>query len=272
MSEWIEAAAPAKLNLALVVGPLREDGRHEVATVMERLSLADTVAVRRATATGVSGFAGDTLVSGALDAFALVAEGDQRFEARIDKRIPVAGGLGGGSSDAATALQLANELLDVPLAADALERIAVSLGADVPFFLHPGAQLATGDGTTLERIELPRDYTVVLALPNGATKASTASVYAGFDARNGAHGFEERRAQLERGLGRIATARDLHALPPNDLARSPFADELLRVGAFRADVSGAGPVVYGLFTEPDRAVHAAAALEAMAAVWVAQPA
>ena len=272
MSEWIEAAAPAKLNLALVVGPLREDGKHELVTVLERLSLADTIAVRRATETRVLGFADDTLVSAALGAITAASDGAPCFETQIDKRIPVAGGLGGGSSDAATALQLANELLDVPLTADALERIAASLGADVPFFLHPGAQLATGDGTTLEPIELPRDYTVVLALPSGVAKASTASVYAGFDARNGANGFEERRAQLERALGRISTARDLHGLPPNDLARSAFADEMLRLGAFRGDVSGAGPVVYGLFTDADEATQAAAALEAGAAVWVAQPA
>lgn len=272
MSEWIEAVAPAKLNLALVVGPLREDAKHELVTVLERLSLADTIAVRRATATRVLGFADDTLVSAALGAIAAAADGAPGFEAQIDKRIPVAGGLGGGSSDAAAALQLANELLDVPLAADVLESIARSLGADVPFFLHRGAQLATGDGTTLESIELPRDYTVVLALPNGAAKASTASVYARFDARNGAHGFAERRARLEQALARISAAGDLHELPPNDLARSAFADEMLRLGAFRADVSGAGPVVYGLFTDPRRAAHAAAVLEAGAAVWVAQPA
>jgi 4-diphosphocytidyl-2-C-methyl-D-erythritol kinase len=272
VSEWIEAAAPAKLNLALVVGPLREDGRHDLVTVLERLSLADTIAVRRSAEMLVSGFDGDTLVRSALDALALVAEGEQRFEAQIDKQIPVAAGLGGGSSDAATALQLANELLDTPLAAEALGRIAASLGADVPFFLHPGAQLATGDGTTLEPIQLPRDYTVVLALPNGAAKASTDSVYAGFDARNGAHGFEERRAQLERALDRISTARDLGELPPNDLARSPFSDEMLRVGAFRADVSGAGPVVYGLVPDAAQAADAARTLEARAAVWVAEPA
>lgn len=272
MSGWIEAAAPAKLNLALVVGPLREDGKHELVSVLQRVSLADRVAVRRATEPRVQGFADDTLVSAALRAIAGAADGAPSFEAQIDKQIPVAGGLGGGSSDAATALQLANELLDVPLAADALERIAASLGADVPFFLHPGAQLATGDGTTLEPIELPRDYGVLLALPNGAAKVSTASVYASFDARNGAHGFEERRAQLERALGRISAAGDLHELPPNDLARSAFADEMLRLGAFRADVSGAGPVVYGLFTDPHHATHAAAALEARAAIWVAEPA
>jgi 4-diphosphocytidyl-2-C-methyl-D-erythritol kinase len=272
VNEWLDAAAPAKLNLALVVGPLREDGTHELVTVLERLSLADTVAVRPATETRVHGFVDDTLVLAALRAIAAAADGSPSFEAQIDKQIPVAGGLGGGSSDAATALLLANELLDIPVAAEGLARIAASLGADVPFFLHPGPQLATGDGTTLEPIELPRDYTVVLALPNGAAKASTASVYAGFDARNGAHGFEERRAQLERALDRICTARDLDELPPNDLARSAFADEMLRVGAFRADVSGAGPVVYGLFTDPDHAAHAAAALEATAAVWVAQPA
>ena len=151
MSSWVEAYAPAKVNLALVVGPLRSDGKHEVATVLERLSLADMVAVRRAPATRVGGFAGDTLVRGALDAVTRAVDGAVFFEARIEKRVPVAGGLGGGSSDAAAALTLANSLLEQPLEADVLERLAGSLGADVPFFLRDGAQLGIDDGTTLGR-------------------------------------------------------------------------------------------------------------------------
>ena len=196
MSEWHTATAPAKLNLALVVGPLRGEGKHEVATVLERLTLADTVSVRRAETTHVNGFDDDTLVRAALDELATRSDGSARFEARIDKRIPVAAGLGGGSSDAAAALRLANDLLDDPLAGDQLEAVARSLGSDVPFFLRDGPQLGTGDGTELEPLALPRDYTVLLALAHGQTKRSTADVYAAFDARAGAVGFGQRRAKL----------------------------------------------------------------------------
>lgn len=272
MSSWQTAAAPAKLNLALVVGPLRNDGKHEVVTVLERLSLEDTVAVRRSERTRVTGFAGDTLVGAALDAVALAAGGDAFFEARIEKRIPVAAGLGGGSSDAAAALLLGNGLLDTPLPDDVLHGLAAELGADVPFFLHPGPQLATGDGTTLEPAALPRDYSVVLALPHGAAKGSTAEVYAGFDARNGEAGFDERRAGLLDTLEECTRVDDLARLPPNDLASSLLAAKLRHLGAIRADVTGAGPVVYGLFAEPSDAATAAAAIAQRADTWIARPA
>ena len=134
MSAWRRAPAPAKLNLALVVGARQPDGRHDVVTVLERLSLADRVAVRPAPATRVSGFEEDTLVRAALEAVSESAPGGRRFEARIEKRIPVAAGLGGGSSDAGTAIRLANGLLERPLPAHALQEIAAALGADVPFF------------------------------------------------------------------------------------------------------------------------------------------
>ena len=271
MSEWRTAEAPAKLNLALVVGPRRPDGKHEVVTVMERLSLNDTLGIRPAPATRVTGFEDDTLVAAALDALASAAGGRQRFEARIEKRIPVAAGLGGGSSDAAATIRLANELLDTPLEHDALHDLAAALGADVPFFLGNGTQLASGDGTTLAPLALPRDYFVLLALPDGVAKASTRSVYFAFDARHGEEGYADRRAGLLAVLAELHEPEDLARLPHNDLASSPLADELRKAGAFRADVTGAGPVVYGLFATEPEAVQAASALAGRARTWVAKP-
>jgi 4-diphosphocytidyl-2-C-methyl-D-erythritol kinase len=268
---WRERAAPAKLNLALVVGSIRHDGKHEIVSVMQRITLADSVAVRRAATTSVTGFADDTLVEAALEAITDAAGGSPFFEARIDKRIPVAAGLGGGSSDAAAALLLANQLLDEPLPADALHRLGAALGADVPYFLTRGAQLATGDGTTLAPIELPLDYDVVLALPHGAAKESTRAVYAAFDALGGARCFDERRAALRAALARVEVGSDLAGLPPNDLASSRLVEELRDRGAFRADVTGAGPVVYGLFSSASDARRAAAALDDRADTWTARP-
>lgn len=271
MSAWREAPAPAKLNLALVVGARQPDGRHDVVTVLERLSLADRVAVRPARATRVSGFEEDTLVRAALEAVSESAPGGRRFEARIEKRIPVAAGLGGGSSDAGTAIRLANGLLERPLPAHALQEIAAALGADVPFFLRDSAQLGTTDGTELEPIDLPRDYWVVLVLPAGVVKSSTAAVYEAFDAHGGERGFDARRRALRAALSRLERASDLGKLPPNDLAASPLTERLRSLGAFRADVTGAGPAVYGLFEAPDDAGRAAAALGPEAATWIAQP-
>jgi len=266
------APAAAKLNLALVVGPVREDGKHEVCTILQRVDLADRVELRPAARPAVRGFAGDTIVARALELLAAEAGVEPRWEARLTKRVPVAAGLGGGSSDAATALRLANETLDAPLPPERLAGIARRLGADVPFFLAPGPQLGTGDGSSLEPIDLPQDYWVVVVVPDGAEKSSTADVYAAFDERAGADGFDERRVRLLDLARSIVRARDLADLPPNDLAFSPVAEELLELGAFRADVTGAGPAVYGLFHRREEAEAARSRIGSRGRAWLTVPA
>jgi 4-diphosphocytidyl-2-C-methyl-D-erythritol kinase len=265
------APAYAKLNLALVVGPRRPDGLHEVATVIQRIGVADRVALEPATDVEVTGFPEDTLVSAALASLQAARPGSG-WSARIEKEIPVAAGLGGGSSDAAAALRLANDTLGDPLNAAELHELGASLGADVPFFLTPGPKLARGTGAVLSPLELPQDYFVLVLLPRGAQKASTASVYEAFDARGGERGFEERLASLLRALEHIAHPRDLAALPGNDLAASPLANELERAGAFRAGVTGAGPALYGLFDERSAAAAAADRLSGVGTTWVTEPA
>ena len=260
-----ELLAAAKLNLALVVGPTRPDGRHEVATVLQRISLADRIRLEPDPDLHVEGFADDTLVRRALEALALAAGTEAGWRVEIEKQIPVAAGLGGGSSDAAAALRLANDTLARPLEEPALHELAAGLGADVPFFLTAGPQLGEGDGTTLQQLRLPQDYWILLLLPEGEHKASTAAVYEAFSDEEG---FPERRAALLRALA----LGDLNALPPNDLASSPLADELRTHGAFRADVSGAGPAVYGLFAEQGAALAAHAALAGRGQAWIATPA
>jgi 4-diphosphocytidyl-2-C-methyl-D-erythritol kinase len=262
-----DAAAHAKINLALVVGPRRDDGKHEVVSVIQPVGLADRVELEPAEALSVEGFEQDTLVRGALEALAGVAGVEPRWRATIEKNIPVAAGLGGGSSDAAAALRLANEQLPEPLPQQELHRLAAALGADVPFFLEPGAKLARRDGTSLEPIELPADHHVLLLLSHGASKQSTASVYADFDERRGEVGFGQRVTALEDALGR----RDLVALPPNDLAASPVARTLAELGAFRADVTGAGPAVYALFETRARAEKAAREAASLGRVWLTKP-
>jgi 4-diphosphocytidyl-2-C-methyl-D-erythritol kinase len=265
------APSTAKLNLALVVGPSREDGRHEVATVLQRIDLADRVSVEPASALRVEGFPEDTLVRSALQSLAAAAGVEPRWEARIWKRIPVAAGLGGGSSDAATALRLANDTLTEPLPAEALGRLATRLGADVPFFLSSGPQLGEGVGADLTPLDLPQDYWIVLVLPRKAGKASTAAVYAAFDERRDEQGYPERRARLAEALSAVRRPRDLAHLPPNDLAFSPVADELRELGAFRADVTGAGPAVYGLFHHRDEAATAERRLRSRGRTWLTVP-
>jgi 4-diphosphocytidyl-2-C-methyl-D-erythritol kinase len=265
------APAFAKINLALVVGPPRGDGKHEVVTVLQRIELHDTITLSPAEELTVDGFTEDAIVASALVALARSAGVPPAWRVHIEKRIPVAAGLGGGSSDAATALRLANEMLDEPLAPGDLHRLAAGVGADVPVFLRSGSQLGTGDGSELVGVDLPTAYTVVLVVPHGETKDSSGAVYAAFDARAGACGFETRVARLRDALAAVATAEDIASLPPNDLASSPLARDLEALGAFRADVSGAGPTVYGLFSREAEAAAAADQLASVGRTFVARP-
>jgi 4-diphosphocytidyl-2-C-methyl-D-erythritol kinase len=265
------AKAFAKVNLALVVGPLRADGKHEVVTVLQQVDLHDDVELDAADGLAVHGFEKDTLVRSALEGLAASAGVAPGWSVRIEKRIPVAAGLGGGSSDAAAALSLANALLACPLSPEQLRGVAARVGADVPFFLRDGPQLGSGDGSDLSPLDLPLDYVVLFALVGGATKESTAAVYRVFDERSGAERFDVRREALTSALARVERARDLAALPRNDLVSSPLSAELEGLGAFRADVSGAGPVVYALFERPDEAERAAAELGHRARTWLVRP-
>ena len=267
--------AAAKLNLALVVGPRRSDGYHDVATVIQRIDICDLIQIRRAAALEVEGFEGDTLVRDALECLAGEVGVEPRWRLRIEKRIPVAAGLGGGSADAAAALVLANRMLPAPLGAERLHALAAALGSDVPFFLEPGPKLAEGRGEQLATLQLPQDYWTVVAIERGARKRSTADVYARFDELGGATGFDERRRALLEAVAGCRRAADLASLPRNDLAvaagDSRLPDLLRSAGAFRADVSGAGPASYGLFLTRREAVAATRRLPPGARSWIAAP-
>jgi len=257
------------------VGGRREDGLHEVATVLQRIDVCDRLELSEGSGLAVEGFAGDTLVRRALEALAYTSGVEPRWRVRLEKRIPLAAGLGGGSADAAAALVLANRTLATPLLPERLAEIAALVGSDVPFFLTPGPKLAEGGGERLSPLELPQDYWIVLALPRGAAKTSSGTVYARFDELGGGAAFPERRAALSAALAACRRAFDLASLPANDLAeaagRSPVVDELLLSGAFKADVSGAGPAVYGLFERRGDAQRAARRCRRLARIWVAAP-
>jgi 4-diphosphocytidyl-2-C-methyl-D-erythritol kinase len=267
--------APAKINLALLIGPVRPDGLHEVVSVMQRIDLCDSVTLDRAPKLVVEGYRKDTLVRSALAKLSAAAGSDGAWRVRLEKRIPLAAGLGGGSADAGAALDLANRTLANPLAHDELVGVAAEVGADVPFFLTPGPKLAEGAGERLRTLELPQDYWILIALSRFARKSSTADIYERFDHMEGAQEFERRREAFLEALAAVRRPRDFAVFPPNDLAaaagRSRLVDELLERGAFRADVSGAGPAVYGLFHHRADAARAARRLRTRARVWLVAP-
>jgi len=267
--------AAAKINLALLIGPVRPDGLHEVVSVMQRIDLCDSVTLDRAPTLVVEGYRKDTLVRSALAKLSAAAGSDGAWRVRLEKRIPLAAGLGGGSADAGAALDLANRTLSTPLTHDELAGLAAEVGADVPFFLTPGPKLAEGAGERLRPVELPQDYWILIALSRFARKSSTADIYERFDHMKGAQEFERRREAFLEALAAVRRPRDFALFPPNDLAapagRSRLVDELLERGAFRADVSGAGPAVYGLFHHRADAARAARRLRTRARVWLVAP-
>jgi len=273
MNGVLRELAPAKVNLGLFVGPVRaSDGRHELVTVMQSISLADECALEAAPAgaerdevlcPGVPGSPEDNLAAAALRVFrARTAWDAPPLRLRIAKRIPVAAGLAGGSADAAAALRLARRasgLGDERL----LREIGCSLGADVPAQVSPGRWLASGAGEQLEQLAPARTPFAVLVLPLAA-ELSTAAVYAELErlalARPAA-------ALRERMLALRAAFEDGQPLPEqdellhNDLQGAalslcpPIADALARVreaGARTALVSGSGPTVIGLFHDDAR--------------------
>ena len=267
---------PAKINLALVVGRVGSDGLHTIATVMQKIDICDRLELVKGEELAVDGFPEDTLVRRALGDLAEAAGGVGRWRVRLEKEIPVAAGLGGGSADAAAALVLANATLPQPIDRGRLHELAFRLGADVPFFLEPGPKLAEGAGERLVPLDLPQDYWLVIALPERISKSSTGEVYRRYDVLGGAEGFDGRRARLLEVLRRCRTPRDLAALPPNDLAEAAGAPsgllaELRDSGALRADLSGAGPAVYGLFVHRREALAAARRCRRLARVWVTVP-
>jgi 4-diphosphocytidyl-2-C-methyl-D-erythritol kinase len=252
--------AYAKLNLVLQVGPPREDGMHPICSVMASIDLADELtAVPRESGGDIvesPGIEGDNLAAQALAEFRSHADVDlPPLELRIDKRIPVAAGLGGGSADAAAALRIANELTGRPLGHEELVRLAAGLGADVPSQVDPRHAFVHGVGERVEAMVLPPLAAVLIPDADGL---STAAVYAELD-RLGVWRAEFDSTRLRR-LDGVGPAEVVAALE-NDLQQAALSlrpdlaqrlEALRRAGALGAAVSGSGPTCFGLFT--DRAV------------------
>lgn len=249
----IRERAPAKVNLLLHVGPRRPDGLHELCSLFASIDLADELTVERADADEVrcAGVEGPNLALAAVERFrAEVAPELPPLRVTIDKRIPVAAGLGGGSADAAAVLRAANELAGRPVDAEGLRALGVALGADVPSQIEPRHALVTGAGEGVEPVELPP---MTLLLVPDETGLSTLEVYAQADA------LGTTRAELDAERVRELAAKplpELAAVLENDLEGAAVSlrpelsdrmDRLRQAGALTARVTGSGPTVFGVF-------------------------
>ena len=265
MSHVFHERAFAKLNLILHVGAPREDGLHPLCSVFAALDLADEVKVEVARSGPDSvdcpGVHGPNLAEAALLAFRRRAPSLPPLGVTIEKRIPVAAGLGGGSADAAAVLRCANRLCEQPLSSDALHEVAAGLGSDVPSQVEPGHALVRGVGEILEPVELPRLGVVLAPQLEGL---STAEVYAQLDRMAG---WRERLDPQP--LRDFARRPDPGALE-NDLQPAAMAlrpelaaglGALGELGARGTLMSGSGPTCFGLFADREQADHAALQFE-----------
>jgi 4-diphosphocytidyl-2-C-methyl-D-erythritol kinase len=256
--------AYAKLNLVLHLGRPRPDGLHPICSIFASLDLADDLHARPSdTAEDTvecAGVEGPNLAAAALAAFRSEVRSLPPLEVRIEKRIPVAAGLGGGSADAAATLRAANRLTGEPLDAGALRAIAATLGSDVPSQVEPGHALVAGTGEIVEPIGLPPLAAVLVPQAEGL---ATGEVYAQLDRMEGWReplDMEAVRRALDSDPSSWEAAFE-NDLQPAALALRPglasVIDRLRAAGALVARVSGSGPTCFGLFD--DRAAAAATA-------------
>lgn len=268
--------APGKLNLCLYLGPTRADGLHELVSLFESVSLHDTVTMvdrpeletDRVICAGVEGenLAGQALAAArAADVFS-----GPSVEITIDKRIPVAAGMGGGSADAAATLRLVaaraginpNELAD----------LAFGLGADVPSQITPGAALVGGAGEDVEHVDISSDSPLNFVVVAQAQGLSTADVFRAADDNGLARAeLTPSAAALRSAVEASSSPGDIAKLVENDLTTairalrpelSELPKRLMDSGAIAAEFTGSGPTCFGLYADRAAADRAAVDLSA----------
>ena len=287
----VTRAAYAKINLYLDVLSCREDGYHDLLTVMHSISLHDDVRVEWF-------FSGETkiklTVQGArlpLDSKNLAYRAADAFLQRtgqtaclhihLQKRLPIAAGLAGGSSNAAAVLLALNEIAGYPLSGEELLSLGATLGSDVPFCIAGGTQICRGRGEIMRPLACGAPLYMVLA--NGRERVSTPQAFAAMDEYfhrfDGSvpHGGQPERLYRAVADGKLHTASACiyNAFEPVILPTCPVATalraQLLSLGAYAACMSGSGPTVFGLFESMSRAQRAAAAIGSHAYVATSAP-
>ncbi|MEE4166419.1 MAG: 4-(cytidine 5'-diphospho)-2-C-methyl-D-erythritol kinase [Desulfocapsaceae bacterium] len=264
----IELLAPAKINLFLSILGRREDGYHELVTRMQKIDLCDHLNISTRRSPGIHLSCSDkTLASGKNNLVVIAAEKflkaaglifEYGLDIHLEKRIPVAAGLGGGSSDAGAVLKGLNTLFKTPLSAEQLVEIATTIGADVPFFTvdYPSA-IASGIGERLSAAPDIEGFWIILVNPG--IPVSTRAIFENYTLttvpkNSKVPSFQKRR------LTDFSVGQMHNDLEPVAILSQPVIEtiklSLLENGAVAAMMSGSGPTVFGLFpteqyTEPE---------------------
>ncbi|MBN2398015.1 MAG: 4-(cytidine 5'-diphospho)-2-C-methyl-D-erythritol kinase [Deltaproteobacteria bacterium] len=256
----IVRSSPAKVNLFLRVLRKRADGYHDILSLMQRIDLCDEMSFSLGDEGVVVKCPGtslpedrDNIVYRAAEAILALAGGTTGAEITIRKKIPVAAGLGGGSSNAATTLVTLNEMVGTNLSTEELMRMGAKLGADVPFFIFGRTALASGIGEHLEAVDgIPRMW---LILVNPGFEISTREVYESL--RLGLTGDP-----IQYRIPPFTTVSHVAKELYNDLEQvsldrypvlSEIKEQLMKHGASGSLMSGSGPTVFGIFESEDDA-------------------
>lgn len=279
MKSSVSVSVPAKINLQLSIGDLRSDGYHDLATVFHAIDLTDQVVATIADGLRIS-VRGEgakfvptdasNLASKAAQALADFHGIEPRVHLEIDKRIPVAGGMAGGSADAAGALIACDALWDLKTSKKELQSIAASLGSDVPFALSGGTSIGLGRGELLTPVLTSGEFHWVIALSDGGL--STPKVYAECDRLRALTSPRDYTPRISEELVAALRAGDAELLAPqlhNDLQDAAISlkpslarvlDTGMELGALAGIVSGSGPTCVFLVASREKALTLAASL------------
>ena len=266
--------APAKVNLHLEVFPGWNDSYHEIVSIFQMVSVFDIIKLRSLKKEKSFKLEGpfnfpseDNIISGAVRLFRQATGNLSGVRIEVEKKIPLGGGLGGGSSDAAAVLTCLNRLLETGLTEAELQPLGSVLGSDVPFFLNGTAALVYGRGEKIKKLTPRLDYLLVLVYPG--FKINTRDAYSWFDQRNLAAGIEPRSLNdLEKSYLECPVESWNFSNSFQTVLESRYPEikdmtfRLRDLGAGYSAVSGSGSTVFGLFTNPESAEKAVQAMQA----------
>jgi 4-diphosphocytidyl-2-C-methyl-D-erythritol kinase len=276
----VKTVARAKLNLFLQVGELRDDGYHDIRSIMQALELSDELYFRRTDGSGgkvvvrcndkcvPSG--GENLVCRAVEAFEdhTRAMGSSGVDVLINKRIPLGAGLGGGSADAAATLVAMNQIYELEMPVQTLMDIGARIGSDVPFCIQGGTALVMGRGEMIRRLDPLPPFQVVLA--STGEEVSTREVYARFDSLVES-GEAEPAEELEEAFEAVMGGIERHEFEAvytnlrNNLESATiasgqveeFKEAALGAGAVAAVMTGSGSTVFAIVSGMEQAAEVA---------------
>lgn len=270
----VRLRAFAKINYALDVLGRRQDGYHDISTVMQSISLADEIELRRSTegftlsvehGVGIGPFEKNTVYL-AWKLLRRLVDEELPVDVTLRKRIPAGAGLGGGSADAAAILVGLDEMFGLGLRIDELCGIGVEVGADVPFCILGGTARGEGVGEILTPLPAPLAHRIVVAKP--PESAETAAIYRAYDV---AHTESKRSVRSVVPALRSGSVSALAVAAGNDLAPvtgglipevATLQRDLLALGALGASMSGSGTAVYGIFDDGGVAGNASGMVDA----------